>query len=228
MERFKSNKGFTVIELAIAMVISGIVLAGIYATYRSQLRTHTTQRHVVEMQQNTRAAMYFIEKQIRMAGYDPLRTANAGIGAPFTPNFEAFGGQILANYISLTSDIDGDGQINENDDEMVAFRLNGTRLERFSTGAVRWQLIADNIEALNFVYLDGGNPPAPTWDPDQIQSVQISLVSRGGQVDSAAFIKAVNPVSYTNQRGDVILGAIDDGFRRIQLSREILCRNIGL
>ena len=163
-----------------------------------------------------------------MAGFDHLRTADAGIGGPFTPNFEDFGGQILANYISLTSDIDGDGQINENDDEMVAFRLNGDRLERFSTGAIQWQLIADDIEALNFVYLDGSNPPAPTWDPDEIRSVQISLVARGGKVDSAVFIKEGNPVAYTNQRGDIILGAIDDGFRRIQLSREILCRNIGL
>ena len=60
MQRFKSNNGFTVLELAIALAISGVVLAGIYATYRSQLKTHTTQRYVVEMQQNTRAAMYLI------------------------------------------------------------------------------------------------------------------------------------------------------------------------
>jgi prepilin-type N-terminal cleavage/methylation domain-containing protein len=226
MKRLKSNHGFTFVELVIAIGISGIVLAGIYAMYRSQLRSHNTQRHVVEMQQNIRAAMYYLERHIRMAGYDPLRSANAGVGAPFPSPFQNEGGTILANYISLTTDADSDGQIdNSSDDELVAFRLNGSRLEKFSTGAIRWQLIADNIDALNFVYLDGSDPPAPTWDPNQIRSVQVTLVARGGQANSGSYIKDVSPTAYTNQRGDVIFGATNDGLRRIRLSCEVFCRN---
>jgi type IV pilus assembly protein PilW len=229
MKRLKSEKGITIIELVIAIGISGIVLAGIYTMYRSQMRSHTTQRYVVEMQQNARAAMFYMEKHIRMAGFDPRRAGGAGIAAAFPAGFENEGGTILANYISMTSDIDGDGIIDNNsDDELVAFRLNGSRLEKFSTGAIRWQLIADNIDALNFVYLNGANPPAPTWNPDEIRSVQVTLVARGGAVNSGNFIKDVSPTAYTNQRGDVILGATNDGFRRIRLSSEIFCRNVGL
>jgi type IV pilus assembly protein PilW len=229
MKRLKSDKGFTFVELVIAIGISGIVLAGIYSMYRSQLRSHTTQRHVVEMQQNIRAAMYYLEKHIRMAGYDPMRSANAGIGGAFPAGFENEGGKILANYLSLTSDIDGDGQIDSNsDEEVVAFRLNGSRLEKFSTGAIRWQLIADNIDALNFVYLNGDDPPVPTWDADEIRSVQVTLVARGGEANSSNYIKDVSPRAYANQRGDVIFGAIDDGLRRIRLSCDIFCRNVGL
>ena len=53
------------------MAISGVVLASIYKVYSAQLKTHTTQQQVVEMQQTMRAVLYLMERDIRMAGYAP-------------------------------------------------------------------------------------------------------------------------------------------------------------
>jgi len=64
-----NRKGFTLLEILIAMVVASIVMAAIYSVYRSQTQTHRTQQLVVQMQQNMRAALYLMESDIRMAGY---------------------------------------------------------------------------------------------------------------------------------------------------------------
>ena len=75
----RTDSGFTLIEILVALALTGIVLGAIYAAYQSQHKTYITQESVAEMQQNLRAAMYLMVREIRMAGYDPRGTAGAGI-----------------------------------------------------------------------------------------------------------------------------------------------------
>jgi type IV pilus assembly protein PilW len=66
----KSNKnGFTLIELLVAMAISGIVAGAIFTAFQSQQKSYLIQDQVTEMQQNLRAAMDIMVRDIRMAGY---------------------------------------------------------------------------------------------------------------------------------------------------------------
>jgi len=67
-----NNKGFTLLELMIAMAIAGIVAAAILMAFNSQQKTQVTQQLVVEMQQDLRAALYLMQQDVRMAGHDPL------------------------------------------------------------------------------------------------------------------------------------------------------------
>lgn len=69
-----NHRGLTLIELMVAMAIAGIVLASIYQAFISQQKAYTSQRLVVEMQQNSRAAMTLIKREIRMAGFAPAAT----------------------------------------------------------------------------------------------------------------------------------------------------------
>ena len=57
-------------ELMIAMVIASIVAAAIMMSFDSQQKTQVNQQLVVEMQQEARAALYLMQQDIRMAGYD--------------------------------------------------------------------------------------------------------------------------------------------------------------
>jgi len=66
----RNNYGFTLIELMIAMVIAGIVAAAIMMAFDSQQKTQVNQQLIVEMQQDARAALYLMQQDIRMAGYD--------------------------------------------------------------------------------------------------------------------------------------------------------------
>ncbi len=68
-EKKTRNQGFTLIELLVAMVISLVVMGAIYGTFKSQQDSFVIQDQVTAMQQNLRAAMYTMSRDIQMAGY---------------------------------------------------------------------------------------------------------------------------------------------------------------
>jgi type IV pilus assembly protein PilW len=65
------DRGFTLVELMIAMAMAGIVAAAILMSFNSQSKTQVSQQLVVEMQQDLRAALYLMQQDVRMAGHDP-------------------------------------------------------------------------------------------------------------------------------------------------------------
>jgi prepilin-type N-terminal cleavage/methylation domain-containing protein len=68
---FMSDKGYTIIEMLIAMAIVSIVLAGIYDLVISSSRTYLAQNAIVEMQADSRAAMDFMVRELRLACNKP-------------------------------------------------------------------------------------------------------------------------------------------------------------
>ncbi len=65
-----NEKGVTLIELMVALVICGIIVAAIYRLFVAQARSYTVQDQVAESQQNVRNAMELLLRDIRMAGFD--------------------------------------------------------------------------------------------------------------------------------------------------------------
>jgi len=63
------DKGVTLIELLIALVISAILIAGIYRAFIHQQKSFATQEQVADMQQNVRVAINRLMREIRMAGF---------------------------------------------------------------------------------------------------------------------------------------------------------------
>jgi type IV pilus assembly protein PilW len=66
-----NQKGFTLIELVITMAVTAVVGGAVLTNYISQQRSSTIVREVARMQQNLRGAIYMLEQDIHMAGYDP-------------------------------------------------------------------------------------------------------------------------------------------------------------
>jgi len=67
--RVKSNAGFTLVELLVAIALGLVILAGLYQTFRTQHDSYIVQDQVAAMQQNLRAAMYLITRDLQMAGW---------------------------------------------------------------------------------------------------------------------------------------------------------------
>jgi len=64
-----TEKGFTIIELIVAMAISLVVMAAIFGTFTSQQDSYMVQTQLSTTQQNIRSAMFMMTRDIQMAGY---------------------------------------------------------------------------------------------------------------------------------------------------------------
>jgi prepilin-type N-terminal cleavage/methylation domain-containing protein len=73
------KKGITLIELLVVLVISGIVIGGVYRIFISQTRAYTVQDQVAELQQDVRGAMEIMVRDVRMAGFQARSSSIAAI-----------------------------------------------------------------------------------------------------------------------------------------------------
>jgi len=67
--KIRANSGFTLVELVVAIALGLVILAGLFQTFRTQHDTYIVQDQVAAMQQNLRAAMYLITRDLQMAGW---------------------------------------------------------------------------------------------------------------------------------------------------------------
>jgi type IV pilus assembly protein PilW len=66
---FRSEAGFTLIEVMSALTILAIAMIAVFATFTSQQKAFAVQSRVVEMQQNLRDGVECVVRDIRLAGY---------------------------------------------------------------------------------------------------------------------------------------------------------------
>ena len=220
-----SNQGFTMIELLVAMVVALLALGAIYSTFLNQHKSYVVQQETAAMHQNIRSAMFYLQREIRMAGCDPTGTAGAGIITA-----DATSINFTEDVIGNTPGSDSDG-VTDDPDENITYALSGNNLVRNTGGGN--QMVAQNIDAIDFVYLDGASPPnvlnpgginVPAGSLDQIRSVEITIVARTGRNTLAS----KNNNAYFNQRGMQILAPQNDNFSRRRLTAWIKCRNLGI
>lgn len=163
---FAHSRGFTLVELMIVVGLSALAMAGVYTIYVAQEKSSTVQNQVVEMQQNGRVALDIMEREIRLAGYDPdPNGTGAFAGATITV---ARAGQMRFTcdlndndiLTDLAEDVDfgfADGAGNDNDRDGLPDNGGVLPLGRQIGGGGGYQPIADNIEAVGFAYAYDGN-----------------------------------------------------------------------
>ena len=211
--RLRNASGFTLIEILVTLAISSVVMGGIYQVYNSNQRVYVTQLQVVEMQQNLRAALYYLTRDVRMAGYDRTDSDNFGI---ITAS---------SNSIRFSKDTNEDGTLDNNED--ITYSLydaygdgDNDLGRRVVTG--NNQPVAENIDVIDFVYFDTSGS-TPVANVDDIRSVQITIVAR-----SALDFNYTDTTVYRNDQGALILAAQNDNYRRRTLTARVKCRNMGL
>lgn len=68
-QAMKYARGFSLVELMVALTIGLIILSAVSMLFVSSKKTYTTQDSLARLQENARFAMQFIVKDLRMAGY---------------------------------------------------------------------------------------------------------------------------------------------------------------
>ena len=162
----KRENGFTLTELLVAMVIAGVVMAAVYSAYVSQQKAYKITEEVSAIQQNLRAAMFFLERDIRMAGYDPTGTDLFGFQNISSPNQET---------IQVTWDEDEDGLSGAT--EYVLYKVEDNALKQ-DGGDGNDDIIAEAITGVTFAFLTGTG--TPTFVASNIRMVDITLTGQKG------------------------------------------------
>jgi prepilin-type N-terminal cleavage/methylation domain-containing protein len=259
----KKKNGLTLIELLIALVLSSILIAGLYRVFISQQKTSTVQDQVADMQQNVRASIDQMTREIRMAGYGgdiltifgningftniitaasnsitiiladevgvlkqnaakgghQLNVTNASVFNTNKKKYLCLNGlnnyliqSITGDTITLATSLTEGHPINETVFLVKAISydlgLSGgkTVLRRDENTGGGAQPLAENIEGLQFTYLDiNGNV---TGNPPDIRMVEITVTAKTDRFDP-------------EYRGG-------DGYRRRTLSSNIKVRNMGI
>ena len=218
------NSGFTLVEMLIALLISGIVIASVYSGFKSQQDSYLAQDQVAEIQQNIRVGVDMISREARMAGYDPTQSAGAGITVATISQF------------GFTQDLDEDGDVTTVPGETVTFRLNGdtngdgivdsggvSTIGR-RTGAGVFQPLTENIQAIEFYYtLANGTQTTTPATIGNVRSIQISILARAANPDK----DFSNTKAYVTFSG-AAWGPFNDGYRRRLMMFQVKCRNMGL
>ncbi|UCD17257.1 MAG: hypothetical protein JSV44_12540 [Candidatus Zixiibacteriota bacterium] len=67
--RISGAPGASILETLVALILAGIVTTAIFKVYINQHKNWSIQEHITDMQQNARAAIDELTRQIRMAGF---------------------------------------------------------------------------------------------------------------------------------------------------------------
>lgn len=196
-------RGFTIVELLVAMVIAGLVLASIYAVFTSSNRSYHTQDRVVDAQQGLRVGLDFMVRDIRLAGLDPEDT---GIFAME---------EATTTLIQFTADFNMDGIIDEDNRERIAYQFAGTELQRCNLDTAyqnnpgtpppvripqTWDSLIEGVNALTFQYLDASGQdlltlygdPIPAINLIEIRTVVITMQTQGTDAEGGAFDRTLS------------------------------------
>lgn len=213
------EKGFTLVELMIAMAVGGIVMAAVMTSFIAQHRSYVAQDDVIEMQQNARVAMEMLTRDIRSAGYD-TNELGAGVttAGPSNLVFTRDDGTGVLERISYSlfdafiPDADNDGLVDD---------LSRTVDTGFPLVPGLPQVVAENVSQLEFVYLDKDG--VVTANLGDIRSIQVSIMMQSAQIDTKS-----NPPSMTYTTPSGAVWNSTPGYRSRYLSTTVNSRNLGL
>ncbi|MFQ5965153.1 MAG: PilW family protein [Candidatus Scalinduaceae bacterium] len=158
-----NERGFTIMELIVSVAIGMVILVVSLSMFYVQRKTFIAQEQLSEVQQNVRAAMDIIKREVKMAGYDPTGAGFDGIGTSTT-------------QLQTLADLDGDGLTTaSNEDIIYSHDIPNLRIDRNT------QPFTENIQAFNFDYLDATGTTTTT--PADIRQVRITITGRTAKVD---------------------------------------------
>lgn len=175
MKRYGDSKGFTLVEILIALAIMSIVTTAIYQLYISNYKTWVSQDLVTEMQQNARFSIDLMTREMQLMGYD-------------IPSGETAVKEATSNKITFWARDEGISGTVQEQRRKVSFYLDGTELKMDVTketgSSETGKVVAENVETLVFAYYDDqNNQITQAADIGQIRRVKVSLTVKTSRKD---------------------------------------------
>jgi prepilin-type N-terminal cleavage/methylation domain-containing protein len=133
----KHSRGFTVVELVMAIAVGLVLLAAVWTAVWSGQRSSTGIERKVTSNQDARAALEIMAMEIRMASFDPGFHSSAIPPTPFWRNpGDCFFGvptyrgiqEATATSITVEMDLDTDGVCGNSAGEIVRYEYDAANL----------------------------------------------------------------------------------------------------
>jgi type IV pilus assembly protein PilW len=196
------SAGFTLMELLVSMSIGLVVLAAVAKTFTVQSRQNSAEEQISQMQQNARAALDLMVREIQMAKYNPA-------GSAFS---SAYGVTYSSSQLEIKADVDGNGSIDTSSGsvEDIIYAYDSTNLQitrKLGSGGA--EIVADNVAAFTFSYYDAnGAAVSSSVNSGNIRKVTVNITARTARPDP----------SFTS----------NGGYRTYQISADITPPNMAL
>jgi len=176
-------RGFSLIEMLIAMTVGLVVLGAMYNVFTIQNKAFGNQEEIVAMQQGVRAAMDMLAREVGMAGYDPVGVNSDTDGANDFSGVTVSGSQlqIKADMRGANPNDPPDGIIQATSQENTVYVFNAANKRITRNIGAGAQPFAENIDAFTFEYLDGsGSVTAASAD---VRRIRITITGRTTRPD---------------------------------------------
>jgi type IV pilus assembly protein PilW len=197
--KFFDPRGVTLIELMVALVMGLATIAAVYSIHLIQVKQRIVQEDVMAMQQNARAAMDLMTRELRMAGYDPLGVNRDDSGANDFPG--------VAHHpteLHIKSDLNGNGILTDSNESIVFLHDPSTLSLKRRVGIGGRQPVAEHIQSLGIQYFDAHG--AFTTEATQVRMIELTLTAQTEHPD----------FSYSK----------NNGFRTLTIRSRIVPRNL--
>jgi len=174
--RIRKNTGFTLVEMMVSIGIGMVVVAAVTTTFVTQTKVYNAQEQINEMQQNARAALDVITRELKMAGYKPNTGAVTGLTAS--------GISLDNSKLIIEADLNGDNSIDGSAGslERIRYEYNSSNKQiRRRLGSGTSDVFADNITAFNFTYLKADGTTATL--ASQIRQVKVDITAKTAAPD---------------------------------------------
>jgi prepilin-type N-terminal cleavage/methylation domain-containing protein len=181
------QKGTTLIEFLIALVIFGTVIGGIYRLFVAQSKAYTVQDQVVEVQQGIRSVMEILLRDLRMTGFDDdspnskitISTALIAGDHSITVSYE------YDNTTQYTITYSRDSATSKLTRQLTTIKDNGSSI------ASPPETLLENVDTLDFTYgVDTNDDGAlDNWVPGggigiaKVVAVRVNLTARPDQTN---------------------------------------------
>jgi len=248
----RRQKGFTLIELMVVLVISSVVMAAIYNIFLSQQRAYVGQEFTSETQQNFRAAVNLMAREIRLAGHsDDYITLPTDNNCLVEPGICDTSDATHLAFTYIDTDCLTDGQDNDNDghqdgadpdekrvwvkyDLYDAFGNGITDLGRTigvgsNLGTGIHSPAVMNIQQIEFRYLIDNTTGGFTYAPAvtsanmrQVRGVEITILARSEASEPGQNFQTI----FTTPGGTV--WSLAAGVRGRLFTTTVMCRNLNI
>jgi len=167
--------GFTLVEVVLALALSTVTIGVIYHLYLSQVKNLAVRENILDMQQQARAALDLVSRELKMAGFDPR-----GVNRDALKGNDFLGVTFDSSELRIKADLNGNGVPTDSNESIVFSHDPVTMTLRRNTGGGR-QPLGENIEAFSVKYFDSDGQV--TAHSEEISQIEVSIMARTENAD---------------------------------------------